>query len=229
MTKQRLTISESKLREIVNATVGAYMNETSRRQKAQQAIRGKNRKVKTMAIISAQNPMGMQMDKDYNDRSHAELLDELKNGHFVYFVTKGFYDGEELSVIIYNISLTDTLKLCYRYNQESVIFIDCQGEDISYQYWEGDDHNSPLKLQHEESEIVDATNDDNYYTAISRHFKFRIPFFESCKKVGGIIDENCQNRNPDILIDECLDVLHTGKHKYMNRCKLYGRGGQIFL
>lgn len=50
---------------------------------------GKNRKVKTLAIISAQNPMGMESSKEYNDNAQRELIENLENGKYRYFVTKG--------------------------------------------------------------------------------------------------------------------------------------------
>lgn len=224
--KNIIRLTETELRDLVSKSVKKYVFETSRRQKAQQAIYGKNRRVKTMAIISAQNPMGSNgndLPKYYNKSSHEELLQHLKIGHYRYFVTPGKYETPETSVIVYNISLEDTLYLCYRYNQESVIFIDIQGDDVSYQYWEGDDHQSPLKLQHERHEIINATNDDDFYTQISKKFKFRIPFFESIKNYLNYLDERSNILNVDQLIDESLDNKWNGKHKYYCRGKINGK------
>lgn len=203
------------------------LDETSRRQKAQQAIQGKNRRVKTMAIISAQNPMGTdgsELPKDYNKESHEELLHQLKVGQFRYFVTDGKYGTRETSVIVYNISLDDTLYLCYHYNQESVIFVDMTDEnEVSYQYWEGDDHTSRLRKQYEEHEIIDATNNEDYYTKISKHFKFRIPFFESVCSYTAELNERSRYYDVNRLIDECLESGWSGKHKYFNRGKINGK------
>ena len=56
-------------------------------------------------------------------------------------------------------------------DQESVIFVDMtNGNNVSYQYWEGEDHQSPLKMKYEKHEIVNATNDADFYTKISRNF-----------------------------------------------------------
>lgn len=201
------------------------LDETSRRQKAQQAILGKNHRVKTLAIISAENPMGMKASREYNDRSTEEMINSLKIGHYKWFKVKGLYNNPENSVIIYNISLEDTQFLCYKYNQESVVFVDMTSPDgeISYQYWEGNDHNSKLILKHEEHRLVNAQNDSDYYTEICRHFKFRIPFFEHYKHIHKVLDETSKEYDVDKLLDESLGDNYTGYHKYLCRAKIYGK------
>lgn len=200
------------------------IDETSRRQKAQQAIVGQNHRVKTMAIISPENPMGMKAPKEYNEKSMEEMINSLKIGHFKWFKVKGLYNDPENSLIIYNISLDDTLHLCYKFNQESVVFVDMTSPDgkISYQYWEGDDHNSPLKLQKERNEIVDAQNDSDYYTKICRFFKFRIPFFEHFEHINTVLYESSKKYDVDRLLDESMNDKFTGHHKYICRAKIYG-------
>lgn len=60
--KNVVKITESDLRSIIRETLNEALSKTSRRQKAQSAILGKNRKIKTLAIISAENPMGYQQN-----------------------------------------------------------------------------------------------------------------------------------------------------------------------
>jgi len=201
------------------------LSETSRRQKAQHANLGSCPYIKTLAIISAENPMGQQMDKEYNKASTKELIERLRIAHYGYFMTKGLYDSPENSVIIYNIPLDETLKLCYEFNQESVIFVDLNREngELSYQYWEGDDHNSKLKMQREVHKVVDATNDSNYWTQISRDFKFRIPFFENINRINKMLMEKEERYNVKKLIEESFNPKRTGYSKYMLRGKLYGK------
>lgn len=216
-------ITETELRDMIKKSVKTLITETSRRQKATQAIHGTNRRVRTMAIISAENPMGTIMNKEYNQQAKEELERQLTIGNYRFFKVKGNYDGIENSLMVYNISIEDTLYLCYKYNQESVIFVDMQNDgEVSYQYWQGNDNHSPLKLQHEEHEIVDATDDDNYYTQISKHFKFRIPFFEHVMKICDdlVLRENIID--VDKVITETLEPNRTGKSKYFKRGQLYG-------
>ena len=222
--RNMVRLTESRLKQIVAEAVKEILSETSRRHKAQQAIQGANRRVRTMAIISAENPMGKKMNDEYNQQAREKLERQLAIGHYRYFKAKGNYDGLENSVMIYNISIEDTLYLCYKYNQESVIFVDMQKDgEISYQYWQGDDNSSQLKLQHEEHEIVDATDDDNYYTQISKKFKFRIPFFEHIKKIKDDLSLRENYIEVDRLITESLESNRTRKSKYFKRCQLYGK------
>lgn len=218
---------KEKMRVLVpNGTViyDNEVNETSRRQKAVQSIQGRNRKIKTIGIVSAENPMGQVASKEYNKKATEDLIRHLTIGHYQYFITDGMYGSPEKSVMIYNISIEDTIKLCYKYNQESIVFIDMtNGDDVSCQYWEGDDHNSPLKLQHEEHRFIDATDDDDFYTKIGREFKFRIPFFECVKNTLKVLEEANETMDIDKMINECINDKFTGKHKYLCRCKLYSK------
>lgn len=215
------------IKSLIMEAVKDAINETSRRQKAQQAIQGKNRRVKTIGIVSAQNPMGSDgsgLPSDYNERSHNELLDVLRKGQYKYFVTDGKYGSPETSVMVFNISLDELIKLAYTFNQESAIFVDMtNGNDVSYQYWEGDDRNSPLKLQHEEHEIVNATDDIDFYTKISRKFKFRIPFFECVESYYELIEKRASRYDVDSLITECVEPGWSGRHRYFCRGKLHGK------
>lgn len=202
----------------MNKTV---LNETTRRQKAQSAIQGKNRKVKTIGIISAENPMGISATKEYNKQSHDELLRHLSIGHYRYYEVKGLYNSPEHSVLVYNISLEDTLYLAYKFNQESVIYVDMSDADnISYQYYEGDTPSSQLKLQHVEQEVVDATNDKDFYTQVSRKFKFRIPFFEDVNKYNEELIECSKTYDVDYIIESLLNPDRTGSSQYYHRGQL---------
>jgi len=213
------------IKQIVNENVNKLLNETSRRQKAQQAIYGLNRKVKTLAIISTENPMSKVISKEENEKQREKLLYNLKVGHYLYFETRGKYNTLENSVIVYNISLEETLDLCHRYNQQRVIFVDMTDEEgqVSYQYWERTEEDLELKLTHEEHRIVNATNDDDFYTKISKHFKFRIPFFEHVESINNLLSEKAKKYDVDNLIGESLNQSRTGYSRYMIRGKLYGK------
>ncbi len=203
------------------------IDETSRRQKAIQSIQGKNRRVKTIVILSAQNPMGKEATKSFNQEKHNDLLKTLKIGHYQYFETNGLYDTSEKSVMIYNISLNDAKQLCYKYNQESIIFIDMMNDnEIIYQYWDHKEKNDELVLSKEKKEIVDANSDDNFYTKISRHFKFRIPFFEGYESILTILKENSIRMNVDECINDTISNEFSGKSKYYKRGKLYYNNGE---
>lgn len=94
------------------------LSETSRRQKAQRAINNIGSRVKTYAILTSENPMGNRFSKSDNAQLINRLKSYLKNGNFVWFPVKGMYGEKENSFIVYNISLTDTLDIAKKFNQE---------------------------------------------------------------------------------------------------------------
>ena len=194
-------------------------SETLRGQQAQQAIQGTNRRVRTVAVISAENPAGNTMGEEHNRQAMDKLEKELAVGHYKYFKK-----GVENPVMIYNISVEDALDLCCRYNQESVIFVDMQNDgEVTYQYWQGGDNHSPLKLRHEEHEIPDATDKEHYYTRISEKFKFGMPFLEHIRKINDELSLRDNDMAVDRLITESLEPNRTGKSKYFKRGVLYGK------
>lgn len=224
------SLNEAHCRYMTNEVFLPYksnnsINETSRKQKAIQAINGDNHRVKTIGILSAENPMGKKATPLYNKQQREELIKDLALGQYKYFKVLGNYDGFEHSVLVYNIDLETLLLLGNDYNQESVIFVDMTSENgtIDYQYWERSAEGKPLKLKRRKQEIVDANTDDNYYTQICKHFKFRIPFFESYEQILKQLNEKSKEYNVDKLINECLSSVYTGKHKYVTRYKLYGK------
>lgn len=96
-------------------------------------LRGVNPKVKTVAIMTAQNPGGQTL----NDVENAELLNSLSDELSVMSGVKavkiqGHYGYEEESLVIFNISHKETLRLSKKYKQESYIFGESNGSAITY-------------------------------------------------------------------------------------------------
>ena len=85
----------------------------------QQAGNGTNCRIRTMAVISAANPM----DDNGGRRPNEKLIRQLAVGHYRFFEVM----GSENSVVVYNISLDDTQSLCRKHDQECVFFVDLTG------------------------------------------------------------------------------------------------------
>ena len=83
----------------------------------QTAGSGTNRRIRTMAVISAADPL------DDNGGRQQKLIRQLAVGHYRFFEVT----GSENSVMIYNISLDDTQSLCRKHDQECILFIDLTG------------------------------------------------------------------------------------------------------
>lgn len=211
------------------------IEETTRRQKAQSAIVGKNQNVRTLAILSAENPMGKKASEEENKEKREKLETYLNNANYAWFRIKGKYGNKEKSHIIYNISLEDAKTIGEMFQQESIIFVnmsDGEGK-ISYQYWETDGVN-PYKMTHERNEIIRRDEADDFYSTICRAFKFQVPFFDGSdelkeeingqeKALNELLEEK-QLSDEDIqrYLDNILDEEKTGKRKWECRGNMYG-------
>lgn len=222
-----------KVRQIIAETVNKALTETSRRQKATAALNGANSNIRTMAILTSDNPryeVSSEVGNVDNAKRRNDLERNLKIGHYAWFPVKGQYEGKENSYIIYNISLDNALYLGRKYGQESIIFMDgghCQ-------YWEQKgDGKYTMTHEREMHQRLDMANADDYFTQVSRAFKFQLPFFDGS-------DENQQTMNESIKYVDKVIKLHvkdlneakrridtslnakSGYNRFCNRGQLYG-------
>ena len=229
---------EALVDEIYNAPVTEstklkIVNETSRRQKASTAMNGWNKNVKTMAILTSENPRfegSSDGDNKTNSDRRENLEKDLKLGHFAWFPVKGQYEGKENSYIIYNISLENALYLGQKFGQESIIFID--GSHCEYWEQKGDGKYSKTH-ERDMSQRLDMTNADDYFTQISRAFKFQIPFFdgsdENQKTMGESVKYVCETIQKRMkTLEEAKKRIEnsmeakSGYNRFCNRGELYG-------
>lgn len=193
------------------------VSDTSRRQKAEQMLRGGNPKgVKTFCIMTAENPMGKKYESGINKERNNELEYQLKLGNYKWFPIKGSYGSREHSYIIYNISLDDSIYLGDMYNQESIIFATINGNEVVCEYMEK--QGNTYVTTNTETKFVDATNDEDFWSQISRNFKFRIPFFDHAKNINLKLSKVA---DAERLLKESVSDSWTGTHHYKVRCKLW--------
>ena len=231
-----MRVTKTELKNIIKESVKDVLNETSRRQKAQQAIKGVSNRIKTCAILTSENPL-MFLPQKYNDRLRTKLEMYLKIGNYVWFPVKGEYKGKEKSYIVYNISFDDTMYLATKFEQESFIFIDNRGDEPVYQYWQQNGNGEFYKVS-ERNTYIDASDANDFFTQIGRKFKFQIPFFDDNneeelmehytkinsiiedKIARGIIDENYVNTTIDrnLHSEKC-----SGRRLWEMRGVVYGR------
>ena len=248
MAKQIIRLTESELVKMVKEAI----NETSRRQKAARAMNGDNN-IRTIAILTSENPRYDDVmsdrekeayDNDYdlnqpyygddNAERRNNLEKHLKVGHYAWFPVKGQYEGKENSYMIYNISLDDALYLGKKYGQQSIIFID----GTHCEYWEqlGD---GKFRLTHERemSQRIDMSDADDFFTQISRAFKFQFPFFDGSDENKEELEEMNNYVNMTVRkriineseaahrLDSCL-YAKSSFCRYANRSELYGNNFQ---
>lgn len=210
------------------------LNETSRRQKAIQSLNMKNKRVRTISIMTSENPMGSRFSKKENLKLRQELEEYLADRFYAWFPVKGKYGVDEKSYIIYNISLEDVLEIGKMFNQESIIFVEKDENEALYQYWEKE-KDGDYKLKHSRTHYLEMGNAKDLYTQISRNFKFQIPFFdgsdenkdtmnEQINYLNEVVQERIKDENSiDYKIEKTLESNRTLSSKYRHRGSLYGR------
>lgn len=223
-------MENNKLFKEIADVVLENVDETSRRRKAQMALNGKLANVKTICIMSAENPMGNALTPEENKIRRTELETYLTNAHFPWFRIKGKYGNVEKSHMIYNITLSDALELGKKYNQESIIFIAIENDGkVSYQYWDKGE-TGDYKKQHERNEYLKMDDADDFYSAISRSFKFQIPFFDGSDDAGNEMNEQISKLNEKV---DSKYLSENDKERYFNnilnedktkKCRYESRG-----
>ena len=191
--------------------------DTSRRQKAEQMFKGGNPKgIKTFCIMTAENPMSDTLTSQENKELNNRLERILKIGNYKWFPIKGDYKTKENSYIIYNISKRDAEDFGIKFNQESIIFATLDGSNVKFEYME------KVRCHYEtvksEDTFIDATNDENFWSQISRNFKFRIPFFDHACNINLKLSKVA---DAERLLEETVNDKWTGKHHYILRYKLW--------
>ena len=95
--------------------------DTSRRQKAVQAIKGKLKNLRTIVIISGESPGYTPLPER---EEVGNIKQELEAAGFRTFPTKGKYFGvTEQSYMVYNMSLQVAKHYASKFGQESFIYI----------------------------------------------------------------------------------------------------------
>lgn len=210
------------------------IEETPRRQKAKRGFWGKQNNIKTFCIISSENPLGRKIDLMENKVLYNNLIELLRNNQYIYFPVKGKYNNIEHLVMVYNISINDSENIGLKYNQESFIYATVLDDNlVNFSYYQKGETGNYAKIE-DIQKYVDATDDD--FTAIGRHFKFRIPFkiFEGqCRKINNIIKERCENdiyqRNYNKWINESISDEFTPHAQRIRRAKLWGTNYKMMM
>ena len=191
--------------------------------------------VKTLAIITWENPLGKKQSDKVNKKSNLEFKEMLRQGNHSFKQIKGRYDNFENPFVIFNISLREAKHYGFDYEdvkQDSIIyaktFTDSGTKGIKFEmiYY---DNRPPLERKiwtHK----ADGSK-DNYSEYKGR--KFQIPFFDDefknkkFKDGKTVVAEhniffakdftldqlNNFNRERDLLLEEN----RTGRFRYEHR------------
>lgn len=118
------------------------LNETKRSVKAVKALNGEYGFVKSIVIVSPENPINQKFTRAVNMSRMKDLKSYLKDNKIIYARIKGKYHTDEdsplseHSLMIFNITIDKAKEIAGRYSQESFIFCDYKGKTPKFQYWE---------------------------------------------------------------------------------------------
>jgi hypothetical protein len=172
-------------------------------------------KIKTFAIISAENPLGWKNSTEeefkqrfvqwfddkklYNkqsvDRIESTVLlhkiketgdTGLKYGGFVYVPLKGKYGDLEKSYIIFNLTLSDAKIIARDYGQESFFFANVKEDKSTIAYYVTNDSCKTYKLVDVSETVSDESEAEDYFSKFG--FKFKINMREFGDKIPEITD-----------------------------------------
>lgn len=168
--KKKVVINESGLTRVINIARGAVPS------------------IKSVGIMTAQNPNGQQATPKFNREANKKLEADISKYGFMKI--EGKFDVEEKSYLINNISREDLIALGKKYGQVSVIYGAIQQKEPDKKNNEDEDENKHFVFEYIESETgsvgdtreVILTSDQvqnqtNFYSMINGR-KFIIPFFD---------------------------------------------------
>lgn len=184
--------------------------------------------VQTWVIGTPENPMGVELGKQENQKRRREFEEYLKEGRYSFKYIAGSYGVKENSYIIYNCTIDDALKIFDDWEQKAFIFGEktfSKNDNKCYlvmEYWARDYVGEEFNLLDMEDKISDRSDATDYFS--SRHgFKFSIPFsiFNSAK-----LDflEIYHYKNGTILqrqVEEYLNKRMVGSSGWQHRAIMY--------
>lgn len=215
-----------------------YLSENSRAKKAQKAFLGQLKNIKTIGIMSPENPMGNELSSAENKELREEFESILKEGNIKFFKIKGKYGSVEHSYFLYNVSLDFLKRACAtdRFNQESFFFCKTKYDEETrktgcvFEYYKKPAKGSH-KLKETSEKYIDATSFEDFYSQIARTFKFSIAMkefgnlAESTQEYSDCLESRRSSWDDDCYtFDEALDKItdshYTGFGKWALRGKI---------
>ena len=169
-------------------------------------------KIKTFAIISPENPMGINYSREENEERLMQFKNDLRFGSYSYTQIKGKYDNVEHSFLIVNIRLQDAKAYASAFRQESFFFgkVTSNGSIISYYKTPWDKEKAmnernltitmPYNLIETSDKIIDAETENDFYSKFG--IKFRI-------------DMNCFNEKLDYINEKDLAESLNDKYTFL--------------
>lgn len=196
-------------------------------------MRGYAPNIKTFAILTDFNPLGMESSRLDNKMNNLKLEKRIRELNLGFYKISGKYITKEESFLIMNISKSETLSLGVEYEQESVIWaniLDNKEGDKTYDgmifYLISTTSEDFGDIISERRVFVNVDDSEDFYSQISGR-KFQIPFFDDeysdvkFKEGSGLIERDKIDRKTyeslNRKVDKILDNNSSNKSKWLNR------------
>lgn len=185
--KKILRLTEHELINILKKTV----NEAKYSSVANILRGGIRKNIKTIAILTAENPKGVEAGNEYNKEANQKLKTFLKTARLGYRPIKGSYGTSENSFIINNISLDDAIIIGEKFKQDTIVFgevVGGDGNEISMSFkMVGTDPDKPKEFRKviADNEVFIGRNQaEDFFSEVGGR-KFVIPFYGTIDKFKG--------------------------------------------
>lgn len=157
--KKKVTLTEAGLPRVVNIVRGAVPS------------------VRSIGILTAQNPNGEAATSKFNNEANNSLESDLRSMRLGFMKIGGKFGSEEDSYLVNNISKQDLINLGKKYKQVSVIY----GAPKDQQYFQFEYIESDSGVAGDTKQVILTTDDiqnrEDFYSKIKNR-KFVIPFFD---------------------------------------------------
>lgn len=217
------------------------LKETNRRQKSLHDFLGANNDIRTIGIISPENPMGVALTSQENNKRVEKFKSYLQNNKIRFQKVKGRYNTnkqtqqkkqDEHSFLLFNVTVDELKFYGYSFDQESFIFgrFNDNSKKINFEYYQKEVGETPYQLLDKCDGFIRRDNADNFYTLLSKNFKFKIPFsiFESIVyNIHNRVEyrkntSSDYNRKYEFYMERSLNENLTTQSRVLARSILYG-------
>lgn len=147
--------------------------------------------IKTFAIITPENPMGVQLSVEENNKLTVQFKEDLRRRGISYTKISGSYGNKEKSYLLYNVTIKEVTDFAKKYKQES-FFFGRNEMPSEIEYWQTFDDGDTYKLIETKKGVTTLKDAEDYFSRRG-DFQFRIDMkvFEDIKNFNeSVVDES---------------------------------------
>ena len=180
-------------------------------------------KIKTFAILSPENPMGMKISSAENNKRIKQLKQYLKEMNIQYIPIEGSYGSIEHSFLLINLALSDAEFLAKKFEQESFFYgktteVDVESDDrhtaSTFGYYEISDGKT-YRLLEESNKIENMQDAEDFF---SRHGDYK---WSIIMDIFSSTYDNLKEITSDSDMDKCLQENRTLHSRMKHRAYAY--------